>query len=467
MHQINTVKNNFLILLFLSAFYSYSQQKELFRILDTEDKQYTIDWNEPFSKIHNSIDTNKVYLLGFIIEPQLYEEFEKTGKISHSWLPTFDVSKFKMEFIVAHPKNAAKDFKLIYPTKNSDPIPYKRSILFLLTENAKIADYLNKNRTEFSIVPCSDCFLTNNSNKDNKSQKKQIFKLQNIESSSDFEWKVNQLIYNLSNLEIIEPEKKKDELKNSFQLSNYQSLFASQNWKSDLSDLIYSKTNINSLDFNFITRINNKIKVLCGASVFNLTGGVNADKISYSFLDYTSQGLSINRINTINNFSEIWKADNCLALNTGFEFSLFKSKNQKFDLSSSIIAGKFLPIVARTALKSGIFNYEAKLDGIIDTLKNIQSLGLLNNVQYENGLYEKVHLTGSKFQAQLNASYNLSSVFYIQGLLSFSIVHLRNVNYKANLPISKSFGDFNSSFNNVKSMTLLPFSIGLGVGIKF
>jgi hypothetical protein len=51
--------------------------------------------------------------------------------------------------------------------------------------------------------------------------------------------------------------------------------------------------------------------------------------------------------------------------------------------------------------------------------------------------------------------------------MSFSVVQLRNVNYKANLPISQSLGDFNSFFNNVKSMTLLPFSIGLGVGIKF
>jgi hypothetical protein len=457
MPRIKTLKNNFLILLLISAFYSYSQQNELFELLPPDQKQFPINtWNNYFKKINNGKDINKVYLLGFIVEPQLYEELEKTGKISHPWLPAFDVSKFKMEFKVAHPKNAAKDFQLIYPTKIIDPI--KRSTLFILTENSKIADYLKNNRVEFSIVPCSDC-------NDSKSPEKQIFKLQNIESSSDFEWNVNLLIHNLSNLKLEEPEKKKDELKNSFELNFSQSLFAAQNYNSEISNIKNIKANFNSVDFNFKTSINQRLKILIGSSIHNLSGGIKSDKISYSFSDYTPQGLYIDRINTINNFSETWKADNCISLNTGLVFSF--SKSEKLNLSSTISVGKFLPIVARTSVDNATFNYEAKLDGINDTLKNIQSLGLLNNVQYTNGLYETLNFTGSRYQFQLNASYNLNPVFYIQGLLSFTMIHLRNVNYKANLPISKSYGDFSSSYNNVKSMTLLPFSIGLGVGIKF
>jgi hypothetical protein len=434
------------ILLTVNSNFSQLQIQEI-----NDRRELEIDWNSQFGELEKYDNSFTKILVVDINQSRNNDAHVEVYK----WLPNYDVTKFKiLAYVIGD--SVSKKFDVVWNNKKERK-PCRQSTLFLITKNSIQKNYLAQNIFKLSLEKLN---FQNDFGFE-------IYCLQSIKDPTDFKWKVNQLLFNLSNLTLEEPEKKKDELKNSFQINFNQSLFSSQNWKSDLSDLIYSKANINSLDFNFITRINNKIKVLCGASVFNLTGGVNADKISYSFLDYTSQGLSINRINTINNFSEIWKADNCLALNTGFEFSLFKSKNQKFDLLSSIIVGKFLPIVARTALESGIFNYEAKLDGIIDTLKNIQSLGLLNNVQYENGLYETVHLTGSKFQAQLNASYNLNSIFYVHGLLSFSIIHLRNVNYKANLPISKSYGDFSSSYNNVKSMTLLPFSIGLGVGIKF
>ena len=451
----------FFIFIIYSSLNCIAQNSQLFDVLDSDKYKFEINWSKKIKYLENEKDSNKVYLIGVIVDPTFYnDEFEKTGKINESWLSYFDLNKFVAEFFVAHPKNAAKDFKLVFPNKVEEPL--KRSTLFIIVQNPQIRNFLENNSEYLSLNICKDC----NSEK-SSTKKETIFQLINITNSKDFEWKVNQLIFNLSNLKLEEPEKKKDELKNSFQINFNQSLFAYQNWKSDLSDLIYSKANINSVDFNFNIKINKKVNVLYGASLVNLRSGVSSEKISYSFVDYTSQGLSINRINTINNFSETWNASNCLALHTGLNISIIKSKNEKFNISSTFSFGKFLPIMARTDVKSGTFNYEAKLDGINDTLRNIQSLGLLSNVQYANGLNETIHFSGSKFHAQLNASYNFNSVFYLQGLMSFSVVQLRNVNYKANLPISQSFGDFNSSFNNVKSMTLLPFSIGLGVGIKF
>jgi hypothetical protein len=454
--------NKFLLFFIVAIYYSlncFAQNSQLFDVLDSDKDKFEINWSKKIKYLENEKDSNKVYLLGVIVDPTFYnDEFEKTGKINESWLSYFDLNKFVAEFFVAHPKNAAKDFKLVFPNKVEEPL--KRSTLFIIVQNPQIRNFLENNSEYLSLNICKDC-----SSEKSSTKKETIFQLINITNSKDFEWKVNQLIFNLSNLKLEEPEKKKDEQKNSFELNFSQSLFAAQNYHSEISNIKNSKANFNSVDFNFKTSINQRLKILIGSSIHNLSGGTKSDKISYSFSDYTPQGLYINRINTINNFSETWKADNCISLNTGLVFSF--SKSEKLNLSSTISVGKFLPIVARTSVDNATFNYEAKLDGINDTLKNIQSLGLLNNVQYTNGLYETLNFTGSRYQFQLNASYNLNPVFYIQGLLSFTMIHLRNVNYKANLPISKSYGDFSSSYNNVKSMTLLPFSIGLGIGIKF
>lgn len=270
-----------------------------------------------------------------------------------------------------------------------------------------------------------------------------------------------------------------------------------ENQKNEIEKL----KNVNSSNKNNLSILSNYSLFSIGSSSNDLssnlkTGFVSGFGISYSrtFSSVFGFGISLNNLNAngtlytselevehqevlpsstvlmnkktnIFNLTENWKLDNAIGFNLGF--NLKKAMGKKVNLFVDIELGKILNSNIRTTLQEGVFNYRASIPGIEDEIINVASLDLKENVTYSDKFNQKFGFKGSSFSIRANVEYSLYKNIFVNGGFQFDYYRLKNTDYNSESKVSTSFGDFNSSFNNVKSMTLLPFSIGLGVGIKF
>ena len=129
--------------------------------------------------------------------------------------------------------------------------------------------------------------------------------------------------------------------------------------------------------------------------------------------------------------------------------------------------GRILNANIRTTLQEGVFNYRASIPGIEDEIVNIASLDLKENVTYPEKFNQKFGFTGSSLSISADVEYSLNKNLFVNGGFQFDYYTLKNSDYNSESKVSASLGNFNSTFNNVKSMTLVPVSIGIGIGIKF
>ena len=271
--------------------------------------------------------------------------------------------------------------------------------------------------------------------------------------------------YQKNEIEKLKNQKKSNN--NRVYLSSHYSLFnfgsSSNNLSSNLKTgfvnrfgITYSRTI--SSGFGFGISLNN----------LNANGTINTTELEVEHQEVLpSSTVVMNKKTNIFNLTEYWSLDNAIGLNLGLNFKKEIGKKEKVNLFIDIELGKILNSNIRTTLQEGVFNYRASIPGIEDEIFNIASLDLKENVTYSEKFNQKFGFKGSSFSICTAVEYSFYKKIFVKGGFQFEYYRLKNTDYNSESKVSTSLGDFNSSFNNVKSITLLPFSIGLGVGIKF
>lgn len=355
----------YFIFFVFSSFEGFGQVTQLFDVLDSDDNNYEINWSQ---KIKLLSDSNKVLLLGIIVDPSLYNnDFERTGRIDETWLSFFKLNKFLAEFIVAHPKNAAKDFKLIF--NNKIEVPLQRSTLFIVVKNPQIISFLKSNSDYLSINVCKDC----NIDKSIQSKSTEIFQLINVANSNDYEWKTNQLIYNLN---CFEP--KKSETKavyfqhNFFQLGTSTSLITSNN-------KVFDNFSTRQIDLNLLLTPKKAVENFSSKTNFGIG-------LSYCNNQFSSTEDNLYSSVNIGPLDTTYAKLNGIKLNYQQELITLKGLiGFKLKANENFIGLNFSPFYAvydklYSSISSGSITTFGKKNGIDEYLYNIEELGLNSNL---------------------------------------------------------------------------------------
>ena len=280
---------------------------------------------------------------------------------------------------------------------------------------------------------------------------------------------IDSLIHVLGNQknEIEKLKNQKKSNNNRVYLSSHYSLFNFGSSSNNLSSNL--KTGfVNRFEISYSRTFSSGFGVGISLNNLNANGTINTTELEVEHQEVLpSSTVVINKKTNIINLTEYWSLDNAIGLNLGLNFKKEIGKKEKVNLFIDIELGKILNSNIRTTLQEGVFNYRASIPGIEDEIFNIASLDLKENVTYSEKFNQKFGFKGSSFSICTAVEYSFYKKIFVKGGFQFEYYRLKNTDYNSESKVSTSLGDFNSSFNNVKSMTLLPFSIGLGVGIKF
>ena len=459
----------FLFLLIFSTIQGFAQI-DVFTILDENVDKYQINWNQRFKNIKNDDDSNKVYILGFIVEPQLYDSlFIENRKIDQSWFLPYNVDRIYPEILVVDPITA-KDFYISLPS--NDLIPVKRSIAYLLVKNSRISDYLESNSDYFSVYK-----LDNQSAGQEIETNEAIFQMRNIGDYEEYKWRINHLIYNLNSLQLIENQKKKNESynKSSWLLSGQYSFYSGSKVNSSLT-LLNSDADIYSYGLQYNKFLNVKkyktnskfdFKLSFEIDIYNLKGSLKSDSLKLNWTDLSNPELPILRENSIYSLIENWEAKTAVLLNIGLGHQIAIIED-KILLDYNINLGQILPFNINSILTDGYFNYRGYLNGISDQIYQISSLGLLDNINYKSFSAQTNQFWGYGIGLDFVVNFKITNSFIFSiPRLNFDFIKLYNNDFNSNSLVSPAYGEFNSTLYNVKSFTFMPFSIGAGIGFKF
>lgn len=187
----------------------YAQNTDKFIYLEKDSSEIKIDIaSKEFNKL---LSIKKAIIYCNIYERNLNPP-EAHRKEIEGWLSPYNASKFHTCFSVFNiESNDGFNVNFVLSTQSEKFSRLKRSNVFVLTKDTIIIKELLKNGKDLSIF---DVFSFQNKN--NETIK--LFELVDIRDFSDFQWKTNQLIYNLDQIKM--PEKKVVivEKKNFFQL---------------------------------------------------------------------------------------------------------------------------------------------------------------------------------------------------------------------------------------------------------
>ena len=412
-------------------FVSYSQK---FTVLSSDEVDYKIDWGKDL-KI---TDTNKVFLLGFIIEPPLFNDnFMKTQKIDESWLNSYEENKIDLKIYVAHPDKAAKEFKI-------DKKNVKESTLYIHVNNKQISSFLKKNADNLSLNICDHCSLDKGKKQDINEV---IFQLINIDSYKDFQWKTNQLLYNLDHIPEADKKEKPTPKTNFFQISYQSSLINSKNTQFDRAsnnqiDLIMKKkicSNKDSIQILFgggfslaQNNFSSSNNFQCGQK-----GSYPLDSI-YASLSGVRENHLYQSINFVLSFAVKIKK---------FEFSLSPFYALQSNLSSTVTGGS-------------ITTYGFK-NQITDYLYDIPELGL--KTQTEEILKVQNYFKTRSYGFNVGVSYNINlGTLIVAPNLNLKFIYIQNKNSISNaysIPEDK----YNGLFATLKNKYFFIPTLGLSI----
>ncbi len=278
---------------------------------------------------------------------------------------------------------------------------------------------------------------------------------------------IDSLIHVLDNQknEIEKLKNQKPSNNNRVSFSSHYSFFNIGSSSNDLSSNL--KTGfVNRFGITYSRTISSSFGFGISVNNLNARGTLNTVELDIENQEFLpSSSILMNRRTEILNLSENWNLQNLIGLNIGL--NLKKDIGKKLNIQMDIQIGKILTSDLNTTLGEGVFNYRASIPGIIDEITNVASLNLKEDVTYSEKFNQKFGFTGSNFCLHSALDYSVFKNLFIHGSFQFEYYRINNTSYNAESKVSTSLGEFNSSFNNVKSMTLLPFSIGLGIGIKF
>ena len=412
-------------------FVSYSQK---FTVLSSDEVDYKIDWGKDL-KI---TDTNKVFLLGFIIEPPLFNDnFMKTQKIDESWLNSYEENKIDLKIYVAHPDKAAKEFKI-------DKKNVKESTLYIHVNNKQISSFLKKNADNLSLNICDHCSLDKGKKQDINEV---IFQLINIDSYKDFQWKTNQLLYNLDHIPEADKKEKPTKKTNFFQISYQSSLINSKNTQFD-------RASNNQIDLIMKKKIccnKNSIQILVGGGISlaqnRFSSSNNSQYVQKGSYPLDSIYASLSGVRENHSYQSINLVGFLAVKIKKFEFSLSPFYALQSKLSSTVTGGS-------------ITTYGFK-NQITDYLYDIPELGL--KTQTEEILKVQNYFKTSSYGFNAGVSYNINlGTLIVAPNLNFKFISIHNKNSISNaysIPEDK----YNGLFATLKNKYFFIPTLGLSI----
>jgi hypothetical protein len=446
-------------LLFLTTFIfcisSYSQLD----IRIWNENKLEIDWKKECNLA--SKDTNLIHIIGLSVS----RDSDHSGlTYITKWLEPYDVSKFKITFYIVD-SEISKNFDVIHNDgKTKTEYSLLRSNLFVINKNVEYESFLIKQRLNLSLEKLSlDTSFLNGYN---------IYQFNTISNTSDFEWKTNHLIYNLSKIEPFLPEKKKTKIEklNVTALQLNVQIHGLNNFTSGLDGLALSSSSVLNygvqLERNF--PVNNeglRFATNLAARFYRFSIGTTMDSLQMQWLDSSMNGPDLLRNNKVVGLKETWKANDVPVLFVGT--SCGYSFNDMFSLTAGFEYGQFFPFKLQSKLMAGTFSYRAKVAGVDDELVQINSLGLAESISYADLSSQDAEFSGNTLRLNLTIKYNISSTFFLSIQAAYEKINLVNRDYNEQSMISANIGDFNSTLFNTKNIKMNCLTIGASIGINF
>jgi len=362
-------------------------------------------------------------------------------KETENWLTSYNINQTDLNFKVINPNNIDVKTEISSKELNLYTHNYPRSILFLfIQDSTAIKDYLESNKASLSLINYIEI------------ETGLIIYFLESDSYSDFQWKTNQLLFNLDHVPL--PEKKEilpEPKKVSFQLG------------------FSSGGAINKKNTNFDGFSSNQIDLLVKRSIrnknlINLGGGISMSQNTFSTknnLLYGEAGsfpldsiyASLSGISekythqTINIAFLIARKIDCKHKNRFFEFSLSPFISIQSKLSSTVNGGS-------------ITTYGFKHQ-ITDYLYDIPELGL--KTQTEEILKAQNYFKTRTFGFNAGVSYNINvGTLIVAPNLNLKFISIHNKNSISNaysIPEDK----YNGLFATLKNKYFFIPTLGLSI----
>jgi hypothetical protein len=373
-------------------------------------------------------------------------------KETENWLTSYNINQTDLNFKVINPNNIDVKTEISSKELNLYTHNYPRSILFLfIQDSTAIKDYLESNKASLSLINYIEI------------ETGLIIYFLESDSYSDFQWKTNQLLFNLDHVPL--PEKKEilpEPKKVSFQLgfssggainkkntnfdgfsSNQIDLLVKKSFRKIQKDSLVKNRKNNLIDLGGGISMSQNTFSTSSNLRYREAGSLPLDSIYASLSGvsekYTHQSINIAFLIAIK--TEINKK------NGFFEFSLSPFLSLQSKLSSTVTGGS-------------ITTYGFK-NQITDYLYDIPELGLKTQSDEIRNLQNTFNTITYGFNAGVSYNINLGTLIVAPNI-NFKLISIKNKNPDLNaysIPKDK----YNGLFATFEKTTPLLLTVGLSI----
>ena len=421
----------------------FSQHSERFNYLEKGDAKVTIDLSS--KEFKNLLSIKKAILYCGIYDSSLNPPDEHKKEIE-GWLNPYNSSKFYTCFSVFNiESNEGYTFNFTLPDTSESFRNYTKSMAFVLTKDSLLISELLKNRKDFDLY--GDYSLKNKNN-----EVIRIFTFINIDNFSEFQWKTNQLLFNLDHVSLPEKsEEPKAPKKFFFQLG------------------LSSGGAINKKNTNFDGFSSNQIDLLVKGDVGNKSLGIVGGGISMAQNTFsTTSNLLIGDAGSLPldsiyaSLSGVSEKYTHQTINIAFLIAIkteINKKNGFFEFSLSPFYA-LQSKLSSTVTGGSITTYGFK-NQISDYLYDIPELGL--KTQTEEILKVQNYFKTRSYGFNAGISYNINlGTLIVAPNLNLKFISIHNINSISNaysIPEDK----YNGLFATLKNTKFLFPTLGLSI----
>ena len=413
------------------------KDEQLFKYPKETDNKLLIDING-LKKIFNQDENLPFIIRGVIFNKTMDIENKKE---TENWLTSYNINQTDLSFTVIDPKNIDVKTEIFSKELKPHTNNYTRSFLLLfIQDTTTIKDYLERNFKTLSLISYKEI------------ETGLIIYFLGCDSYSDFQWKTNQLLYNLDNVPL--PEKKEKLLapkKVSFQLG------------------FSSGGSINKKNTNFDGFSSNQIDLLIKGDVGNKNLGIVGGGISMAQNTFsTTSNLLIGDAGSLPldsiyaSLSGVSEKYTHQTINIAFLIAIkteINKKNGFFEFSFSPFYA-LQSNLSSTVTGGSITTYGFK-NQITDYLYDIPELGL--KTQTEEILKVQNYFKTSSYGFNAGVSYNIDlGTLIVAPNINFKLISIKNKN-----SISKAYSipedKYNGLFATYEKTTPLLLTVGLSI----
>ena len=414
---------------------SLSQSRNVFTYIDKDSSTFSID----FAKEIPQKDSAKTNIIGFIFERTI--DVKKDRQQFESWVTPYNVSKLNISFNVLNindKKNYTINFKL---NSKKETNSFLRSTLFLITCDSNVIKYLKENQLILELS-CPENLAYKKGSKYYT-----VFYLEG-DGYDDYQWKVNQLLFNLEKIPTPEIKKEHEKInKNHFQLG-----------------VTSSVSNTNSPNFDDFTSQEIDLHVIRSIHSSNIQIGAGISFFNYQFRSTDNALYSISNSPTLDTVYA-----SVIGVNQEYHnlsLLLKASFTYKVPINSNYLSLSISPFFSiynkqNSVVTNGEIKTYGKINGVNEYLYDIDELDLrtLNSGQLNQNTAVSTSTTG----LNLAIGYELGlRTFTIVPTLDLKFISLKNKNeiiesYSLNTSV------YNGFFSTQKGANFFSPSIGISI----